>query len=132
MEGKLNRPWTSALLLPAALLSALPLRAAQENAQPKSDSAAAEISLQKTIGARPYKGKSIEGDEREVRAGDSLWRILVKEKGVAEDRFKEYVVLIRGLNPSLKTPDVIRVGDRDFHSGEPKRSAGIARCIRSR
>ena len=68
----------SAILLAALMLPAV-AGFAQESAKPTSDAAAAEISLRKTIGAREYKGKTIEGDEREVRPGDSLWRILVKK-----------------------------------------------------
>jgi hypothetical protein len=114
MEGQVicRRP-SGAILLAAVLLPPIS-SSADEAARQTPDAAAAEISLQKTIGARDYKGKTIEGDEREVRAGDSLWRILVKEKGVAEAQFKEIVVLIRGLNPALKTPDIIHVGDKIF------------------
>jgi hypothetical protein len=124
MEGKVNRFWTSALILPAAVIFAAPCSSGQEIAQ-GTDTASAEISLQKTIVARQYKGKDIEGDEREVRPGDSLWRILVQEKGIEENRFKEYVVLIRGLNPSLKTPDVIRVGDKIFIPVNPSEALGL-------
>ena len=114
MEGKVNWLWTGAVTLLASVHGPVSFGVAQETAAQVTDSAAAEISLQKTIGVREYKGKNFEGDEREVRPGDSLWRILVKEKGIAENQFKEYVVLIRGLNPGLKTPDVIHAGDRIF------------------
>jgi hypothetical protein len=123
MEGKVNWLWTSAVTLLASVLGPAPFGVAQEMAN--NESAAAEISLQKTIGVREYKGKNFEGDEREVRAGDSLWRILVKEKGIAENQFKEYVVLIRGLNPGLKTPDVIHVGDRIFIPVNPNNALGL-------
>src|SRR5688572_4509204 len=136
MEGKVDRFWINVVLLASVLLPAS-VGSAQESAKQTSDSASAEISLQKTIGVREYKGKSIEGDEREVRAGDSLWRILVKEKGIAQTQFKEYVVLIRGLNPGLKAPDVIRVGDKIFipvnaNQGLPQQSAEAAGSVAKR
>ena len=114
MEGKLNRLWTSALVLLLTAAVAAPLTAAQEGAQQTDDAGSAEISLRKTIGAREYQGKSVDGEEREVRSGDTMWHILVREKGLEGERFKEYFVLIRGLNPQLKTPEALRVGDRIF------------------
>jgi hypothetical protein len=113
MEGKVNRRWASALLVP--LVAAItPIAWAQQGINTADGTGSAEISLRKTIGAREYKGKTIEGEEREVRSGETMWHILVREKGLSGDRFKEYFVLIRGLNPQVKTPEALRVGDKIF------------------
>ena len=114
MESKVNWLRRSAVVLLLSALSSAPLSAAQESAKQTNETGSAEISLRRAIGAREYKGKTIEGDEREVRSGDTLWHILVREKGLAGERFKEYFVLIRGLNPQLTTPEALRVGDKIF------------------
>ena len=114
MESKVSWLWRSAVVLLLSALLPAPLSAAQESAQQTNEAGSAEISLRRAIGAREYKGKTIEGDEREVRSGDTLWHILVREKGLAGERFKEYFVLIRGLNPQLTTPEALRVGDKIF------------------
>ena len=114
MESKVSWLWRGAVVLLLSALLPAPLSAAQESAQQTNEAGSAEISLRRAIGAREYKGKTIEGDEREVRSGDTLWHILVREKGLAGERFKEYFVLIRGLNPQLTTPEALRVGDKIF------------------
>ena len=114
MESKVNWLWRSAVVLLLSALLPAPFSAAQESAKQTNETGSAEISLRRAIGAREYKGKTIEGDEREVRSGDTLWHILVREKGLAGERFKEYFVLIRGLNPQLTTPEALRVGDKIF------------------
>src|SRR5262247_4390310 len=43
-----------------------------------------------------------------------IWRILVKEKGLSENRFSQYLVIIRGLNPKIGNIDVLKVGDNLF------------------
>jgi hypothetical protein len=114
MESKVNWLWRSAVVLLLSALLPAPFSAAQESAKQTNETGSAEISLRRAIGAREYKGRTIEGDEREVRSGDTLWHILVREKGLAGERFKEYFVLIRGLNPQLTTPEALRVGDKIF------------------
>jgi len=114
MEGKVNRLWTSALALLLTAATPALFASAQESAKETDDLGSAEISLRKTIGAREYMGENIDGEEREVRSGDTMWHILVREKGLAGERFKEYFVLIRGLNPQLKTAEALRVGDKIF------------------
>lgn len=114
MESKVNWLWRSAVVLLLSAPLPAPLSAAQESAKQTNEAGSAEISLRRAIGAREYKGKTIEGDEREVRSGDTLWHILVREKGLAGERFKEHFVLIRGLNPQLTTPEALRVGDKIF------------------
>src|SRR5919198_372698 len=92
----------------------LAIRLAAGFAQEPDQRNPAQLSLRKSVYTREYQGKEIEGEERVVGPGDSLWRILVQEKGVAEKRFRSYLVVIRGLNPQLKNLDVLRVGDTIF------------------
>jgi hypothetical protein len=103
-----------ALALLVATAIPVPTISAQESAKLSEGTGSAEINLRKTLGAREYKGNRIDGEEREVRNGDTMWHILVREKGLAGDKFQEYFVLIRGLNPQLKTPEALRVGDKIF------------------
>lgn len=88
--------------------------AAQESDAPEPASGTAEINLRRSVGVREYQGRQINGEERQVGRGDSLWRILVEEKGVPERRFRSYLVVIRGLNPQVKNVDALRVGDKIF------------------
>jgi hypothetical protein len=86
---------------------------AQEKA-PAGRGEAPEISLRKSINTRSYQGREVEGEDRQIGRGDSLWRILVEEKGLSGKQFRNYVVIIRGLNPHVKNLDVLRVGDKIF------------------
>jgi hypothetical protein len=72
------------------------------------------LTLRKTAQSRQYQGREVEGEEKHVGPGDTLWRILVKEKGLPEKRFSQYLVIIRGLNPQIKKIDVLMVGDSIF------------------
>ncbi len=81
-----------------------------EGANPESG----QITLRKSIGERVYKGKTVEGEERHIAPGDTLWRILIKEKGLSDKRFSEYIVVIRGLNPGLSPNGALRIGDTIF------------------
>jgi hypothetical protein len=85
-------------------LFALPLAGvielgAQESVRDSDQNESGRLTLQKTAQSREYQGREIEGEERRVGPGDSIWRILVKEKGLPENRFNQYLVIIRGLNP---------------------------------
>ncbi|HEU5462929.1 MAG TPA: hypothetical protein VFV82_02305, partial [Candidatus Binatia bacterium] len=73
-----------------------------------------EINLRKSVVVREFAGKPVSGEERQIERGDSLWRILVQEKGLPERSFRSYLVIIRGLNPEIKNLDVLRVGDKIF------------------
>jgi len=73
-----------------------------------------EMSLRKSVNSRGFQGQQIEGEERQIGRGDSLWRILVEEKGLPGQKFRSYLVVIRGLNPQVKNFDVLRVGDKIF------------------
>jgi hypothetical protein len=83
-------------------------------AQAQEQSGTAEINLRKSIGVREFQGKQFSGEERQIGRGDSLWRILIEEKGVPERRFRSYLVVIQGLNPQIKNLDALRVGDKIF------------------
>jgi len=74
----------------------------------------AEMSLRKSVDTREFQGQQVEGEERQIGRGDSLWRILVEEKGLPGQKFRSYLVVIRGLNPQAKNLDVLRVGDKIF------------------
>ncbi len=109
MESKMKRGLLWLLAISVWSPASNTLAAAPEGA-PK----APEISLRKAVNTRQFQGKEIEGEDRQVAPGDSLWRILVEEKGVAGKQFRSYVVIIRGLNPQIKNLDVLRVGDKIF------------------
>jgi hypothetical protein len=101
------------LMLPVLLLAGFAVTPAQaQEAPPRTDTA--EINLRKEVGVREFQGRQISGQERQIGRGDSLWRILVEEKGVPERRFRSYLVVIRGLNPQIKNLDVLRAGDKIF------------------
>lgn len=87
---------------------------AQESSPGHSQSETGELTLKKTAQSREYQGREVEGEEKRVAPGDTLWRMLVKEKGLPEKRFSQYLVIIRGLNPQIKKIDVLRVGDTVF------------------
>jgi hypothetical protein len=72
------------------------------------------MSLRKSVVTRQFQSREFAGEEREIGRGETLWRILVGEKGLPERQFYSYLVVIRGLNPQIKSLDVLRVGDRIF------------------
>ena len=87
---------------------------AQSQPETPARTEAAEINLRKSIVSREYQGRQVSGEERQIGRGDSLWRILIEEKGLPEKRFRSYLVVIRGLNPQVKNLDVLRAGDKVF------------------
>jgi hypothetical protein len=87
---------------------------AQEKPAKAEAGGQAEMSLRKSINTREFQGQPVEGEERQIGRGDSLWRILVEEKGLPGQKFRSYLVVIRGLNPQVKNLDVLRVGDKIF------------------
>ena len=74
----------------------------------------AELNLRRSVNTREFRGQEVQGEERQIGPGDSLWRILVEEKGLSGKKFRSYLVVIRGLNPQVKNLDVLRVGDKIF------------------
>lgn len=109
--ANLRRRW-SICVLSCSLLGVIGFGYAQE--QPKNSGGATEMSLRKSVITRQFQGRDFAGEEREIARGESLWRILVKEKSLPERQFHSYLVIIRGLNPQIKSLDVLRVGDRIF------------------
>ena len=107
----------AALLFPA-------LSHAQSPASGSAPGGESQITLRKSVQSRQYQGKAVEGEERTVVRGDSLWRILIQEKGLPEKRFHSYLVVIRGLNPQVKDLNVLRVGDAIFIPLRPDETAG--------
>lgn len=87
---------------------------AQDKPAKSEQGGQAEMSLRKSVNSREFQGQQIEGEERQIGRGDSLWRILVEEKGLPGQKFRSYLVVIRGLNPQVKNFDVLRVGDKIF------------------
>ena len=102
------------LIVGIALLGAAGLASAQEKPKESPPSSQSEMRLQKSVNSREFQGRQYEGEERQIGRGDSLWRILVEEKGVPGHKFRSYLVLIRGLNPQVKNLDVLRIGDKIF------------------
>jgi hypothetical protein len=95
---------------------------AQESTRDRGQNETGRLTLQKTAQSREYQGREIEGEERRIGPGDSIWRILVKEKGLPENRFSQYLVIIRGLNPKIRNIDMLRVGDSLFIPLRPDES----------
>ena len=87
---------------------------AQESSRDHDQNKTGELTLKKTAQSRVYQGREVEGEEKRVGPGDTLWRMLVKEKGLPEKRFSQYLVIIRGLNSQIKKIDMLRVGDTVF------------------
>jgi hypothetical protein len=73
----------------------------------------------KTPKIRQFKGQSVKGEERIILFGDSLWKMLIQEKGLSEEDFHQYLVIIRSLNPDLKNPNILRIGDLIFIPLQP-------------
>ena len=125
MEGKItvSRRHIVSVIAGAALL----FPASSHAQSPASGSAPAgesQITLRKSVQSREYQGKAVEGEERTMGRGDSLWRILIQEKGLPEKRFHSYLVIIRGLNPQVKDLNVLRVGDAIFIPLRPEEVIG--------
>jgi len=84
-----------------------------------------DIRLQKAIKTRQYQGESVEGEERVVAPGDTMWKFLIQDKGLPEYNFRRYVILLRSLNPKLQNPNILRVGDVIFIPIRPDEILGI-------
>ena len=118
MEGEVRlRGKSFAFILLGAVVAVSPLGGAifaQEKPAKTETGGQAEMSLRKSVNSREFQGQQVEGEERQIGRGDSLWRILVEEKGLPGQKFRSYLVVIRGLNPQVKNLDVLRVGDKIF------------------
>lgn len=113
MEGEIGVMRRIAALALATAMIACPWRI---SAQEKSGAGqeAAQLELRRSLKTREYQGQTVTGEERVVRPKDTLWRILVVEKGLSDKRFARYVFLVTKLNPNLKSADVLQVGDTVF------------------
>lgn len=98
---------------------------AQESPRSVKGEVGAQLKLRKTMQTRELAGKVVEGEERVVAPGDSLWRVLIEEKGLPEKRFGRYLAIIGALNPQIKTLDVLHVGDTLFIPIKPDEIIGI-------
>jgi len=125
MEGKItvSRRHLVSVIAGAALLFPA-LSHAQSPASGSAPAGESQITLRKNVQTRDYRGNAVEGEERTVGRGDSLWRILIQEKGLPEKRFRSYLVVIRGLNPQVKDMNVLRVGDAIFIPLKPDEVIG--------
>jgi len=94
------------------------------SAQELPDGGQAEINLRRSAQSRSYQGREVEGEERQIARGDTLWRILVRDKGLPGQNFRSYLVVIRGLNPQIRDPEVLQVGDKIFIPLRPDQIAG--------
>jgi hypothetical protein len=114
MESEIGLSRRLAALALAVAMVAWPwLIAAQEKPASAQD-APAQLELRRTLKTRPYQGQNVTGEERVVRPRDTLWRILVVERGLSDKRFARYVFIVTALNPNLKKADVLQVGDTLF------------------
>lgn len=113
MEGKMIGVAGGGLPIVLTLCALLAWSSAAP-AQEPSAGGQAEINLRRSAQSRQYQGREVEGEERQIGPGDTLWRILVRDKGLPGQNFRSYVVVIRGLNPQIKDPQILRVGDKIF------------------
>ncbi|MGH7783797.1 MAG: hypothetical protein ACREO5_08175, partial [Candidatus Binatia bacterium] len=124
MEGEMNDPpHTTVGFVWLPLVAILFASSAIGQTLPERD--VGRMNLRKSVSERDYNGKRIEGEGRIVSPGDSLWRILIQEKKLPENKFGQYLVVIRGLNPNLKSIDMLRVGDNIFVPVHPDDALGI-------
>ena len=78
---------------------------AQESSRDHGQKETGELTLRKTAQSREYQGREVEGEDKRVGPGDTLWRMLVKEKG--KEIFNE--LSRQGVITDWREPDVIRV-----------------------
>jgi hypothetical protein len=118
MEGEIARVRIPGRLAIACMAGAVilqpPAAVAQQPPPSTISQEPAQITMRKFIKTREFQGRAIQGEERIVAAGDSLWRILIQERKLSEKKFQSYITIIRGLNPQLKSVDTLRVGEPIF------------------
>lgn len=123
MEGEIGVTRRVTALVLAAATAAWPMSvAAQEK---RAAEAPEQIEMRRSVKTREYQGQAVAGEERVVKARDTLWRILVVEKGLSDKRFARYVFLMTQLNPNLKKADVLQVGDTLFIPIQPDDVLGL-------
>jgi LysM repeat protein len=104
---------------------------AQEQPAKPAQEEPAQMQLRRGAKSREYQGKNVEGEERVIRPRDTLWRILIQEKGLSGKRFNRYVILITALNPNIKRPDVLQVGDTLFIPVQADEVLGLKAALES-
>lgn len=130
MEGEMKSTRIKKLL-PLVATAFLPVFFAapsmtQERPAAGKEEDRAQLHLRKTpLKNRQYKGRAVEGEEKVITRGDSLWRILIQEKGLSEKRFNRYLVIIGALNPHVKKPNILQVGQTIFIPIRPDEILGI-------
>ena len=82
--------------------------------QKQLDRAESQLTLRKSAETREYKGTTVQGENRRISPGDSLWRILIEERGLAQGKFTQFLIVVQALNPQMKSASVLRVGDTIF------------------
>ncbi|HKX49114.1 MAG TPA: hypothetical protein VJQ48_01695, partial [Candidatus Binatia bacterium] len=82
--------------------------------QEQIDRAESQLTLRKSAETREYKGAMVQGENRRIGPGDSLWRILIQERGLTQRKFSQYVIVVQALNPQMKSASVLKVGDTVF------------------
>ncbi len=129
MEGSMiifNKRRGMALFMGLVFSVALGLEAyAQQEMPVDLGEGTAQLRLRKTVKTRELQGRSVEGEERKIVPGDTLWQILIEEQGLPGKNFQRYLLLIGSLNPQLQNPDVLRVGDVLFIPIRPDEYLGI-------
>ena len=129
MEGSMNcvnKKRGVAVILGLLLSMGFPMGAhGQEGMAGGLEEGKAQLRLRKTVKTHGHQGRSVEGEDRKIVPGDTLWQILIQEKGLPGKNFQRYLVLIGSLNPQLKNPDVLRVGDVIFIPIRPDEFLGI-------
>ena len=103
--------------LPIALSTAMFV--ADVFGQEQIDRAESQLTLRKSAETREYKGITVQGENRRIGPGDSLWRILIQERGLAQRKFSQYVIVVQTLNPQMKSASVLKVGDTVFIPTRP-------------
>jgi LysM repeat protein len=126
----LHRLATIILLSAACGISPASASAQERPAKPALEEPA-QMQLRRGVKSREYQGKNVEGEERVVRPRDTLWRILIQERGLSGKRFSRYVILITTLNPNIKRPDVLQVGDTLFIPVQADEILGLKAAIES-
>ena len=129
MEGSMNcmdKRRGLAFILGLLLSMGFPMGAhGQEGMAGGLEEGKAQLRLRKTVKTRELQGRSVEVEERKIVPGDTLWQILIQERGLPGKNFQRYLVLVGSLNPQLKNPNLLRVGDVVFIPIRPDEYLGI-------
>lgn len=102
---------------------------AQEKTAKGEQAEPPHLELRRTARSREYQGRTVDGEDRVIRRGDSLWRILIQERGLPQKSFGRYIILIGSLNPALKNPDMLPVGGTLFIPLEPDELLGVKPAV---